>query len=73
MKKERCCRTCIYWGKPKEKRSHAGAVYPCAAPLPILTLPESITKANGHEIEITRRSYMGRDEGKTCHAWVPSL
>ena len=69
---KRTCRTCVWLTVPPDKAGRRAArkdnVYPCAAPLPDVALPRSVTERFGFNWP-PRRTMMSPDRGEDCPAW----
>ena len=69
MKNIRCCKTCLHarWPLTPTGRIFRNTAGECRVPLPVVVLPDCVTKAYGyHE---WRRQRLNQDMGKECPLW----
>ena len=71
--KEHTCRNCLHLVPGQNKNGKRlvtkNQSYLCAAPIPILLLPDSITKAYGWQELESYRKRVWADAGQHCPLW----
>lgn len=71
----KCCKTCRFLHVLPDARGRrvvrSQNAYPCTYTVPVVALPDSITRYHSYAPIGSNRSWMQSDDGKECPVWAP--